>query len=270
LEFASQPRPVDTTRTVKLDDDTTVILRNINPETDGDFLLDFTRLRNIPRLSVSDTAGNEDWINFDGNKRPAEYTVATFDTNTRVLAIHEVAHGISSGMLCKYLQMLLPELGKFRFDPIIEQRASDLLMKSGAFAKFTVSLAHMGNEERMRSLGLADDEVLDLIRMYASPNISVSLSIDPKSSSRTLAVEKIRNLTSALLGLDKRHVKKLSLVVEEAGEMFPVNLLKDRIMETEELNADEAEVTDEIRYRAIRNAWGARKNELRNRYKDVE
>jgi len=67
-------------------------------------------------------------------------------------------------------------------------------------------------------------------------------------------------------------VKKLSLVVEdEAGDRFPVNLLKDRIMESEDLTPEEAaEVTDEIRYRAIRNAWGSRKNELRARYRDVE
>src|SRR5690242_19548127 len=62
VEFSAQPKPLNTSRTATLDEDTTVLLRNINAEVDGDFLVDFTRLRNIPRLSVSDAAGNESWI----------------------------------------------------------------------------------------------------------------------------------------------------------------------------------------------------------------
>jgi hypothetical protein len=273
MEFVAQPRPVDESRTANVDQDTPVLLRNIHHEVDGDFLWDLTRIRNIPALPVSDLAGNEDRITFTGRQRPAEYTAGIFDVATRILALHDLPHGVTHTMVAKYWQLIIPELGRFRFDPILEQRAADLVMTAGGFARFSTSLAHMGNEQRLRGLGLTDDHILDLIRTYSSPNIVITLSIDPRAENAgTLSVNRIRDLANALLGLGRKHVKKLSLVVEdEAGDRFPVNLLKDRIMESEDLTPEEAaEVTDEIRYRAIRNAWGSRKNELRARYRDVE
>jgi hypothetical protein len=148
----------------------------------------------------------------------------------------------------------------------------DEVMQAGAFSRFSMSLAHMGNEEHLRSLGLSQKEVLDLIKTYSSPNISVIFKIDPQTSSRTLAVERIRELTSALLGLGKKHVKKLSLVTEgDDGRDILVNSLKDRILVKEDLTADEkVEITHEVRYRVARSAWGSRVNKLRTRYDGVD
>lgn len=89
LEFAAQPRPVDTSRPATTDEDAPVLLRNLVAETNGDFLMDFTRIRNVAALQLSDLAGHEDRMSFTDAKRRAEYSVAMFDTVTRVLAVHE-------------------------------------------------------------------------------------------------------------------------------------------------------------------------------------
>jgi len=271
LEFSAQPHPVDETRTVAVTDDTKILLRNINHETDGDFLLDFTRMKNVSGIDLSDFSGNEEKVSFPANKKPAEFTATIFDCKTNVLVIHEMVSGVSASMVAKYWQVIISDVGKFRFDPVFEQRAVDDVMKSGAFSKFSLSLAHMGNESRLQSLGLSHNDIADLITKYASPNISVTLSIDPKASIATLAIERVRELASALLGLGKKHVKRLSLVTEdEEGRDILVNLLKDRIMVREDLTADErTDLTHDARYRIARRVWGARKNDLRSRYKDI-
>ena len=107
---------------------------------------------------------------------------------------------------------------------------------------------------------------------YSSPTIAVTLSIDPSVSATTLAVERVRELASAILGLGKKHVKRLSLVTEdEEGRDILVNLLKDRIIVKEDLTPEERiEVTHDIRYRLARDAWGLRKTDLRSRYQGVD
>lgn len=271
LEFSQQPRPVDESRTVAVTEETKILLRNINPETDGDFLLDFTRMKNAAGIDLSDLAGNEEKVQFPPNKRLAEFTATIFDCRTSVLAIHEMSSGVSASMVAKYWQMLIPDVGRFRFDPIFEQRAVDDVMKAGAFSKFSLSLAHMGNEARLQSLGLSHNDITDLINKYSAPNITVTLSIDPKASVTTLAIERVRELANALLGLGKRHVKRLSLVTEdEEGRDILVNLLKDRIIVKEDLTSEErTALTHDARYQIARRAWGSQKNDLRNRYRDV-
>ncbi len=272
IEFAAQPKPLNISRTATLDQDTPVLLRNIQRVSDGAFLLDFTRIRDIPSLSLSDLSGNEDRITFAGEKRPAEYTTAVLDPSSRVLAIQENAYGISPAMVAKYWQVIIPDLPRFRFDPILEQRAADLLMTSGGFSRFSLRLAHMGMETQLASLGLPNDEVLRLINSYASPNIAITFSIDPRSDRTSLSVDRIRELARALVGLGKRHVKKLSLVTEdEEGHRFPVNLLRDRILVQHQLSrAEREDLTDEIRYTIVRDGWESRQNELRSRYEGVD
>jgi len=129
-----------------------------------------------------------------------------------------------------------------------------------------------GKRAKAAWLGLTDDHILDLIRTYSSPNIVITLSIDPRAENAELCQLTAYGISRTPSWGWAQAREELSLVVEdEAGDRFPVNLLKDRIMESEDLTPEEAaEVTDEIRYRAIRNAWGSRKNELRARYRDVE
>ncbi len=235
-------------------------------------MLDFTRIRNIPSLSVSDLSGNEDRVTFAGEKRAAEYTAAILDPLSRVLAIQENAYGISPAMVAKYWQIIVSDLARFRFDPILEQRAADLLMTSGGFSRFSLRLAHMGIESQLASLGLPNDEVLRLINSYASPNIAITFSIEPRADHASLSVDRVRELPRALVGLGKRHVKKLSLVTEdEEGHRFPVNLLRDRIFFQYQLSrAERQDLTDEIRYSIVRDGWESRQNELRSRYEGVD
>ena len=166
LEFTSLPRPLDESRTLAITDEVKILLRNINQETDGDFLLDFTRLKNVSAMDVSDDSGNEEKLKLPANKKPAEFTVALFDCRTGVLAIHETATGVTPTMITKYWQMLIPGLPKFRLDPVLEQRAVDDVMKAGAFSKFSLSLAHMGTESHLRFLGMGNNEITDIIRVF--------------------------------------------------------------------------------------------------------
>src|SRR5579864_4279208 len=96
-EFSSQPKPTDDSRTVEVAEDIHILLRNIHKELSGEFLLDFTRMKNVSSIATSDTAGNEETVPL-GNKRPAEFTTAIFDCATNVLAIHETATGVSASM----------------------------------------------------------------------------------------------------------------------------------------------------------------------------
>lgn len=271
-EFSAQPHPIDETRTVSVTEETKIILRNINHETDGDYLLDFTRMKDVAGIDLSDLSGNEEKVEFPPNKKPAEFTVTIFDCKTNILAIHEMLTGVTASMVARYWQVLIPEIGKFRFDPIFETRAVDDVMKAGAFSKFSLSLAHMGNEKHLQALGMPHGEIADLIKTYAAPNITVTLSIDPKANAASLAIERVRELTTAILGLGKRHVRKLSLVTEdEDGRDILVNLLKDRIMAKEDLTPEERiELTHDARYQIARRSWGARKNSLRDRYQGVD
>jgi Family of unknown function (DUF6731) len=269
VEFAKTPRPLDETRTAKIGEDIPVLLRNILIEGVGTFLLDFTKIRDIPSQPISDLAGNEGKISFHGQKqRPAEYTCAIFDKESRVLVLEEHTLGISPSILVRYWQAMIPNIGKFGFDPIIKGTAKDQLLKAGAISKFSVKLASMGDPKLIEGLGLKPDDVLDLINFYAAPTISVILEVGAKKQSKSLNVTKIKALTSALLPLPKSKLKKLSLVTEdEAGKAFPIDLLKDRLSSREayELN-DQQEMTDELRYNAIRSAWTDHGTELRKRY----
>ena len=254
-EFAANPRPHNISRTATIDGEVPILLRNILVEPDGSFLLDFTRIRDVPNQALSDLSGNEELISFQGkDKRPAEFTAVLFDTATRVLVIHEHLLGISHSMIGKFWQQMLSGIGKFRVDPIIKKDAVDRMIAAGAISKFSVKLASMGDPKLISHLGLAQEDVLDLIPFYNSPNVTVTLELGPKPKSKSLNVLKIRALITALLVLPKTHLKKLELVAEdEAGQKFPIDLLKDRIVHREQLDATESkDATDEIRYKAIR------------------
>lgn len=273
IDFSQTPRPFDETRTAKIDEDTPMLLRNILNETDGTFLLDFTRIRDIPSQPLSDLAGNEDKIIFHGKKhRPAEYTCGAFDLMSRVLVLQEHSYGVTPSMVVKYWRHMIPGLGKFTFDPIMKGSARDQLMKAGAISKFTVKLASMGDPKLIKSLGLAEDDVLDLIGFYSSPTISVTLQLDPKQPSKSLNGPRIKALAAALLPLPKNKLKKLSLVAEDdAGEVLPIDLLKDRIVHKEPCYVGEQEeMTDELRYNAVRSAWNQHGSELRARYENAD
>jgi hypothetical protein len=110
LEFSAQPRPMDESRTVAVADDTRIILRNINQESCGSFLLDFTRTKTGSVMDVSDFSGNEEKVQLPENKMLAEFTVALFDCSTGVLAIHEMPSGVTASMVAKFWQTLIPSV----------------------------------------------------------------------------------------------------------------------------------------------------------------
>ena len=110
------------------------------------------------------------------------------------------------------------------------------------------------------------------IDFFRAPNITITMELDSKKPSKSLNGKNIKELAMALMRLDNKHLKKLSLVAEdEAGDAFPIDLIKDRMVHKETLECKSTdEITDEIRYNATRSGWGERRSELQKRYAAAE
>ena len=264
-ELSAQARPRDRTRTASIDEDTVVLLRNITLDTGDDYLLDFSRLSNTESQMLSDLDGNEECLSFGPGKRPAFFTVCMYNPVTRVVAIHETQPGISASMLVKYWMKLIPHNPRFSFDPILETAAQERILRSGMISKFTVSLASMGNSRELAQQGFSDEEIMRLSSYYLAPSLSVTLKAgrEPNSS---LNLQKIRELLGDLFKLPRKNVKRLSITAaDDVGDLQVVDLLRCRLVERVD-TCSKSEETHDSRYRAIREGWGNRKNELLGRY----
>lgn len=228
---------------------------------------EFTRIRAVNELPLSNAAGREDVLRFEpGEPAPCDHTVFLFDYLSNVLHIDEHPHGVTHAGFARYIQAV-GELASVVATAIISQDAMRRFGRQETFSKITVSLAGMDNAAHMRNLGFNQTEILALTELFQAPKLKLELSITSRRRDPD-GLARVRETVLNLLNLPSRQLKKLVVEGREeiAGDDFPVDLIKGRIKYETEVESDQGRIADAERYRAVREAWSRNRDELRERF----
>lgn len=268
--------PDDHSRTVMLSDEPIRPRRGqikFNPEY---CLVDFSRIRQIGELPLSDIHGAEDKIVFEpGGKHPAERTAILFDAQSSCLFVHEHAGGISAAAFGRYFSSVGNQANgtpmKVKVDPVLKHEALLRFAKQKHHTRIKVRLAGMDDTSFLEKQGEAAKPLLSMINFFGAPVLKVEASIGAAKEEPAPWLSNIGETVTALLGLrSTKQLKQLVVLGHEDGEAadFPVDFIKDRITFTWEVESVKQRViTDAERYRAVTEAWRANQAELRDRFR---
>ena len=229
---------------------------------------EFTRIRLVNELPLSNAAGREDTLHFGpDDPTPCDHTAFLFDYESNVLHVDEHQGGVTHAAFGRYIQAV-GELQSVVATPILKMDEMIKFQRQQTFSRITVSLAGMDDAEHLRNLGFNQEQIMALTDFLSAPKLKLEARItsrrrDPEGLSR------IRETVNALLNLPSRQLKKLIVEGREEGaeEDFPVDLIKGRIKYEVEVNLDQGGIADADRHRAVREAWIRNRDELRARFR---
>jgi hypothetical protein len=246
---------------------------------DDYFILDFTRIRPVNRIPISDLKGNEGHVVFrKDDRRPCDHTAVLFDPLCNTMYVQEGtgSAGIGHNAIADYMK------GHAGIDQIAvevvlhEEKGLDRL-RNKRHKKFTIRIAGVENASKLNRRGEGDAAILEALRVFNAPKALLSFELDKTKEKRRLNFENILETATAFLNWNndppigafrrKRPVRELVVEAEDEQGDILVNLLEDRIVHAKKVELKPGEEpTDEQRYAAVVEAFERHRGQLRRRY----
>lgn len=231
---------------------------------------DFTKIRRVDEMHLTDLSGNEETMRFGPNsKRPSEFTAFLFDSTSSCLFVHEHQYGITHASIGRYFQ-LATGAHRLQFQPVLRIGTDDWLEKQHHFSRIKIVLAGIENADFLRDQGLGTNRILGLLNAYQAPTVWIDLRMGKSDDDRG-GLSEVKSTVKALLPFTGRGGKVKQLIVSGSesreAEEFPVNFIKDRLTFHWDVECSRGSLpSDADRYRAVTEAWTKFGQELRRRF----
>jgi hypothetical protein len=223
--------------------------------------------------------GDLDPFDFEDDEGVGEETAFLYHRGLQVLVLQRNRIGVSNYGFVQYFQAHAEELldldGWITLEPVIEPETMARLRDTRIIRKLDVRFAGVHDPQRLareaEDTGPAPgvSKMLDLIETFAAPAAHIELSMGHERTG-TLAVDRVKRTARRLMNIggDRRpegQVKRIE-ITGKTGDDEPVflDLLRDRMIEIGEGELDaERRLPYNVRYRALRNAYSERRDQLR-------
>jgi hypothetical protein len=234
--------------------------------------LDFSRIPQIDTVPASDLEGNETKITY-GPQKPCKFTLVLLDPQSNTLYIQYGAgsSGISHTVVGKYLKAVAG-LAHLQLEVILHENDALERLRDQRHTAFKVKIAGLVNADALKAQGLGDQAVLDILKVHRAPDAFISLSLGHQPGT----LDHILETAAALMGWNSlpnifgKHKPVEEIYIGETdddGKENLVDLFADRLKYSEVLDLDRGQdITDAHRHRAVRNAFGKYREELRRRF----
>jgi Family of unknown function (DUF6731) len=254
--------PNDARRTV-LQADEPVRLRFLQ-RIENTWLGDLTRIRLHEHIDKSTVAGRETSIDFEDDEGPCEKTAFVYDSETNVIAIQQIAGGVTASSCGRYFKTI-GQVQKIELPIVVKTEALERIQRMGVVAKFQLKLAGIDNGKAARSRNRSAAAMFEFLRTFDAPTASITVAIDKE----THTLDRVANFVTEALQWNqdgRAEVKKLLVVgsEDEADERTAIDLFEDRIVEIIPVELEPGQrIRDNERYNAVRTAWNRQRAALR-------
>ncbi len=217
-------------------------------------------------------AGHVEPIALADDEGMAEDTAFLYYRPTGVLLYQRNRVGVSPGRFAGYFETKAGLEGPIALDPLLEQNARKRMNKLNAIRKVEIRLTHVDRPDDLKDHEHDLNSVLDLLKVLDAPDARLTFSMG-RSRGTLDVTDCLRTLNTLhrVAGSNEGNVTKLEVHGHRDVEVPEViDLIKDRLVETFELEADaERRIPYETRRLALREALRRRMREVTAPLQDV-